>query len=383
MVRILHTSDWHLGRQFQGLSLYDDHAAVLDQVLAAVDGHRPDVLIIAGDLFDRASPPNWAVRQFNDFIGCCRSRSPAAIVIIAGNHDSADRIGSMGVFAAAEGAVLVRGPLDEIERPLIVFDDAGPVAISALPFGYEYAARECFGRDDIDCPAEVLAAQLTAARACVPEGARWVVVAHAFVEGAQNSESERPLGRAVGGIETIPSSLFDGAHYVALGHLHRPQTAGANHIRYSGAPLAFGFDEAGQEKSMSLVDLHSDGSISIELIKFVPRRQVRQLRGLLSELIAVPEACLDIVKVVLTDPQPLIEPMKRIREVYPNAVQLTYEWDTAVALQNAPEAAPQLQSPAEVVAGFLEQVRGEPITETEAELVAARLQELAAQADAA
>lgn len=383
MVKILHTSDWHLGRQFQGLSLYDDHATVLDQVLAAVEAHRPDVLIIAGDVFDRASPPNWAVRQFNEFVGRCRSRSAAAIVIIAGNHDSADRIGSMSVFAAAEGAVLVRGPLHVEERPLIVFDNAGPVAVSALPFGYEYAARECFGRDDIDCPAEVLAAQVAAARAYVPDGARWVVVAHAFVEGAQISESERPLGRAVGGIETIPSSLFEGAHYVALGHLHRPQTVGANHIRYSGAPLAFGFDEAGQEKSMSLVELHGDGSTSVELIKFVPRRQVRRLRGLLSELIAAPEPCLDIVKVVLTDPQPMIEPMKRIREVYPNAVQLSYEWDTAVAAGTGPQLTPRLQSPAEVVTGFLEQVRGDPISLAEAELVAARLEVLAAEADAA
>ena len=289
----------------------------------------------------------------------------------------------MGVFAAAAGDVLVRGPLDAAERPLIVRDDTGPIAFSALPFSYEFAARECFGREDINCPAEVLAAQLAAARTHVPEGARWVVVAHAFVEGAQNSESERPLGRAVGGIETIPSSLFEGAHYVALGHLHRPQTAGADHIRYSGAPLAFGFDEVGHDKSMNLVDLHGDGSVSVELIPFVPRRRVRQLKGLLSELIAVPEPCFDIVKVVLTDPQPLIEPMKRIREVYPNAVQLSYEWDTADAVVNVLEAAPQFQSPAEVVASFLEQVRGEPINETEADLVAVRLQGLAVEAEEA
>jgi DNA repair protein SbcD/Mre11 len=383
VVRILHTSDWHLGRQFQGLPLYDDHEAVLEQVLAAVEAHRPDALIIAGDLFDRASPPNWAVRQFNGFISRCRGMSSTAIVIIAGNHDSADRIGSMGVFAAAAGNVLVRGPLDAAERPLVLHDAAGPIAFSALPFSYEYAARECFGREDINCPADVLAAQLAAARAHVPEGARWVVVAHAFVEGAQNSESERPLGRAVGGIETIPSSMFEGAHYVALGHLHRPQTAGAEHIRYAGAPLVFGFDEVGHDKSMSLVDLHGDGSVSFELIPFVPRRQVRQLKGLLSELIAVPEPCLDIVKVVLTDPQPLIEPMKRVREVYPNAVQLSYEWDTPAAVLNVSEAAPQLQSPTEVVASFLEQVRGDPISETEADLVAARLQGLAVEAEEA
>jgi exonuclease SbcD len=383
MVRILHTSDWHLGRQFQGLSLHEDHKVVLDQVLSAIETHRPDVLIIAGDLFDRASPPNWAVRQFNEFIGRCRRASSAAIVIIAGNHDSADRIGSMSVFAAAGGDVLVRGPLDPVESPLVVCDEGGPVAFSALPFGYEYAARECFAREDISCPGEVLGAQLAAARSQVPEGARWVVVAHAFVEGAQNSESERPLGRAVGGIETVPSSVFEGAHYVALGHLHRPQTAGAEHIRYSGSPLAFGFDEAVQEKSMTLVDLHDDGTVSIELIKFEPLRLVRQVRGLLSELIALPEQCMDIVQVILTDPQPLIEPMKRIREIYPNAVQLSYEWDTAVLGSTTFEEETSFQSPAEVVAGFLEQVRGDPMNDTEGTLVAAVLQELAVEEEAA
>ena len=369
MAKILHTSDWHLGRQFQGLSLYEDHEVILEQVLTALETHTPDVLIIAGDVFDRAAPPASAVRQFNQFIARVRSRNEAAIVVIAGNHDSGDRIGSMGVFAGGVERVLVRGPLDPIERPLIVHDDAGPVAISALPFGYEYAARECFGQEDIDCPAKVLAAQIAAARTQIPTDARWIVVAHAFVEGAQNTESERPLARTVGGIETIPSSLFGDANYVALGHLHRAQTAGADHIRYSGSPLAFGFDEAEQPKSMTLVELDAKGAVSCECIPFRPHRRVRRLRGLFSELIAA-EPSQDIVQIVLTDPEALIDPMKRLREVYPNAVQLTYERDTPQGDVDASPETPSLDTPHQLIARFLSDVRGEAITENEETLVA-------------
>jgi len=234
-MRILHTSDWHLGRQFHGLSLDDDHEHILVQILAMIDDERPDVLIIAGDIFDRANPPQSAITRLSQFLTTVRAASDAAIVMIAGNHDSAAQIGAMGVLADG-GAAIVRGPLDEDERPLVMSDADGPVAISALPFAFEYAARLCFEDDAIACPADVIRAQLASARKHVAEGMRWVVVAHAFVDGAATSESERPLTRMVGGIETVSAAAFQGAHYVALGHLHRPQPVGQDHIRYSGAP---------------------------------------------------------------------------------------------------------------------------------------------------
>lgn len=235
-MRILHTSNWHLGRQFHGLSLDDDHEHILVQILAMIDDERPDVVIIAGDIFDRANPPQSAITRLSQFLTTVRAASDAAIVMIAGNHDSAAQIGAMGVLADG-GDAIVRGPLDEDERPLVISDSHGPVAISALPFAFEYAARLCFEDDAIACPADVIRAQLASARKHVAEGMRWVVVAHAFVDGAATSESERPLTRMVGGIETVSTAAFEGAHYVALGHLHRPQPVGQDHIRYSGAPI--------------------------------------------------------------------------------------------------------------------------------------------------
>jgi exonuclease SbcD len=379
-MRILHTSDWHLGRQFHGEPLDGDHDAILAQVESAIAGYRPDVLIVAGDIFDRATPSQTALRRFGDFVRRAGASGGSAIVLIAGNHDSAAQIGMMGVLASEERS-LVRGPLDPEERPLLLSDEHGPVAISALPFSYEFAARACYGNDDISCPAEVLAAQVASARRHVPDGARWVVVAHAFVEGATTSDGERPLTRAVGGIETVPSSVFDGAHYVALGHLHRPQKVGGEHIRYSGAPLAFGFDEEGHGKSMTLVDLAADGSVTTTELPFVPRRNVRTLRGRLAELLAAPEGTGDLVSVVLTDETPQIDPMKRLRKLYPHAVKLTYE-RTATAGERSPgEGRTALELPQDVIANFMAFVREKPITVAESSLVEEALAEIAAAGD--
>lgn len=375
-MRILHTSDWHLGRQFHGLSLDEDHDHILAQILAVIDDERPDVVIIAGDIFDRANPPQSAITRLSQFLTTVRAASDAAIVIVAGNHDSAAQIGAMGVLADG-GAAIVRGPLDEDERPLVVSDAHGPVAISALPFAFEYAARLCFDDDGIGCPADVIRAQLTSARKHVAEGMRWVVVAHAFVDGAATSESERPLTRMVGGIETVSAAAFAGAHYVALGHLHRPQPVGLDHIRYSGAPLAFGFDEEGQQKSVSLIDLAADGTVTVAEVPLRPLRQVRTIRGKLLELLAATEVSNDIVRVVLTDDTPQIDPMKRIRAFYPNAVQLSYERNERPVELRLEEQRAAIDDPQTLSSAFLEFIRGEPLSDAEGQIVASALQSFA------
>ena len=381
-MKLLHTADWHLGRQFEGHSLDGDHALVLDQIFAALQTHKPDALFIAGDIFDRAAPPESAVRLFNTFIERTIAETTSAIVIIAGNHDSADRIGAMSMLADRRRA-LVRGPLSATELPLILHDAHGPVAVSALPFGYEYAARECFADPTIKSPADVMRAEVAATRPHVPPGARWIIVAHAFVTGAAPSTTERPLTRVAGGIETVPSGLFDGAHYVALGHIHRPQTAGAPHIRYAGSPLAFGFDEEGNEKSSALVDLDANGTAAVELIPFRPRRTVRTLKGTLDEILQHPPSD-DFIRPILTDDGRLIEPMKRIRERFPFACGLSYARDhKARQAAVSKPAASSLDDPATVAAEFLSAMRSTPPTPAETHIIAAGLARLSTTEDAA
>jgi DNA repair protein SbcD/Mre11 len=373
-MKILHTADLHLGRQFNGMSLENDHQEILSQIVDAITKYRPEVFIIAGDIFDRASPPNSAVKQFNAFLTRVANETAAAVVMIAGNHDSGDRIGSMSIMTDATRA-LIQGPIEVDASPLVLKDVHGTVAFSALPFAYEYAARECFGDEAIATPEDVLNAQISAARAQLPEGSRWVVVAHAFVAGATGSESERPLAR-VGGIETVHTKLFEGAHYVALGHIHRPQFVELEHIRYAGAPLAFGFDETGESKSMSFIDLDADGIATISTIPFVPLRRVQVLRGKLAELVLA-EPSSDFVKAVLTDEVPLIDPMKRLREVFPNACQLTYARD-----EQTPEAKHvlreqiEINNPVQVTGDFLQYVREQRQSEEELALITSALHDL-------
>lgn len=375
-MKILHTGDWHLGRQFYGQSLEADHDSVLDQVLGAVRTYSPDVLVIAGDVFDRASPPATAVRQFNNFIRTVHADCDTSIVLIAGNHDSGDRIASYASVADPK-RLLIRGPLSLEERPLILEDEHGLVAFSGLPFGNEFSARGCYGDNSIACPADVVAAQVACARTYVPGNARWVVAAHVFVANATPSESERPL--QIGGIETVPSSVFDGAHYVALGHLHRQQSAGGDHIRYSGSPLAFGFDEAGSAKSLTMVDLAGDGSVTLRQLPINPPRAVRVLKGEFEELLHIGsrEPSEDFIKLVLTDKKLLIDPMGRIREHYANALALTYERDESaepILLRGSSQA--KLDDPVAVVGEFLSQMRGEEGTDDEMALVGSALKQL-------
>ena len=374
-MRLLHTADWHLGRQFEGHALDEDHAHVLEQVYQVILSKRPDVLIIAGDVFDRASPSESAVRLFNDFVQRVVNTTNTVMAVVAGNHDSGDRIGAMGLLAVRNRA-LVRGPLSAVESPLILEDEHGPVAISGLPFAYEYAARECYQDNEIVSPEDVLRAQVRAAREHIPAGVRWVIAAHAFVCGASAGLSERSLSRTVGGIETVSADIFEGAHYVALGHLHRQQTTGSDHICYSGSLLPFAFGEDDHEKGLLLVDLAEDGSISKAFVPFQLKRRARTLRGTLEVILTEGKASTsqDFLRIVLTDTVKAIDPMKRIREFYPNACLLEYETDAALEMHRPGVARPTtLNDPAQVIAEFLQFNRNSTPTPEEQALIAEAL----------
>lgn len=374
LMRILHTADLHLGRQFNGIPLIDDHDAILHQIYCAVKEHNVDVLIIAGDIFDRITPPISAVRQFNSFIKRVTENEDVALVLIAGNHDSADRIDAMSIMTDKSRAH-VRGNLSAQEKPLIINDKHGVIAFSALPFSYEYAARECFEDESINSPEDVLNRQILSAREHLPIGARWVIVAHAFVNRAQTSESERSLTR-VGGIETVSAEIFEDANYVALGHLHRPQKVLSDHIRYSGAPLAFSFDEADTEKSMYIVDLNETGVPEIKAITFAPIRQVRVVRGKHAELM-LNQHSTDFIKVILTDEAPIIDGMRRLRKVYPNACDLTYERnDVTLKFEGSRFESASVTQPCDLVNDFVQTVRAEAIGNEEQAIVTETLNAL-------
>lgn len=373
-MKFIHTADLHLGRQFGGISLEDDFEVILGQIFDALVKSEADALVIAGDIFDRASPPQTAIQQFNRFVSRVISETRAIVVLIAGNHDSGDRINSMSVVADRQ-RLLIRGVASANEEPLLLHDKDGIIAFSALPFCYEYAAQEYFGDIALTSPEDVLKAQIAAARRNVPEGARWIIVAHAFVTGATVSEGERSITRA-GGIETISAEIFDGARYVALGHLHRPQTVAKSHIRYSGSPLAFGFDEAEQPKSMLLVELDSKGEATTTALPFKPKRGVSVIRGKHAELMLA-DPTQDFVKVILTDEVPVIDAMKRLSEVFPNACELGYVRDERqTASQSLSQSSARVATPIEVISSFLALVSSDATSEQELAIAAAAVRHI-------
>jgi DNA repair protein SbcD/Mre11 len=364
-MRLLHTADWHLGRLMAQESLLADQAILVEQVFEALVETKADVLIVAGDVFDRPNPKRDAVDLFDRFLTRVYRETSAAIVVIAGNHDAPERIAFAGALQD-HGRVLIRGPLNRCATPLVLEDTYGPVAISGLPFSEIYSARAHYGDAEIASPEHVLVRQLAEARAHAQEGVRWVVTAHAFVQGGAATESERSLD-FIGGIETVPHTIFDGAAYVALGHLHRAQAAGAPHVCYSGSPMAFGFDEAGNQKGMQVVDLGRNGIDQISTRPFKPPRQVRVIEGLLEDLVreSATRGSQDFIKAVLTDEGELVDPMGRLRSVYPFALQIERCARRSSERPSRVIAARTRHSPLEVIGSFVVDVRGDGLSDEE------------------
>lgn len=319
-MRFLHTADWHLGRLFHARSLLEDQAHVLDQFVALVRDVRPDAVLIAGDVYDRAVPPPEAVALLDDVLARIVLEAGVPVVMIAGNHDSAQRL-DFGARLLAGRGLHVAGRNGSDAASVTLRDAHGEVRVYALPYAEPAAVRDALGVEVASHEA-AMRAQLDVIRAAHPAGARSVVVGHAFVVGGAVSESERPL--SVGGSGAVAAELFQGFDFVALGHLHRPQTIGGR-IHYAGSLLKYSLSEADHLKTVSLVELGAHGGVRIEPMALQPRRDLRILKGELAELIAAgagdPRRD-DYVYAVLTDTGALLDPMARLREAYPHALAI-------------------------------------------------------------
>lgn len=317
-MRLLHTSDWHLGRTFHGQSLLADQEAVLGALADLAVAHRVDVVLIAGDLYDRAVPSPEAVQCATRVLARIRAAG-ISIVAISGNHDSAPRLGAFAEFLAA-GGLHLRTAAHRVGEPVLLGDPAGPVAFYPVPYLEPDLARTAW---DLPAPAShqsVLTAALQQARNDLAQrpGTRSVVLAHAFVTGAAAGGSERSI--AVGGVESVTAEVFDGFDYVALGHLHSAQRL-TDRIRYCGSPLPYAFSEAGQQKSAYLVDLDATGSVAVERLDLPVIRRLATVRGRLADILCSgPDLADAYLSVELTDAVRPVEPMRRLREVFPHTL---------------------------------------------------------------
>lgn len=326
-MRVLHTSDWHLGRSFHRVNLLSAQRTFLDHLVATVRAREVDAVLVAGDIYDRAVPPLAAVELYDEALHRLAALG-VPTVMISGNHDSARRLG-VGSGLMERAGIHLRTDPAGCGTPVLLDDAHGPVALYGLPYLEPAMVRDTLGARRAD-HAEVLRAAMERVRADLagrPAGTRSVVLAHAFVTGGTVSDSERDI--TVGGVASVPAAVFAGVDYVALGHLHGCQTL-TERVRYSGSPLAYSFSEAGHRKSSWLVDLDRDGAVRAERVDCPVPRRLARLRGTLEQLLDDPAHARhedSWVEATLTDTARPHEPMARLTKRFPHLVSLVFDPD--------------------------------------------------------
>jgi exonuclease SbcD len=393
-MRLLHTSDWHLGRSFHGASLLDEQAEALNRIVDLAVDNAVDLVVIAGDLYDRAIPPAEAVQLFTATLARLR-RADIAVVAIAGNHDSHVRVSVYDPLLAALG-VTIRGDVGRLRQPVLVQPKDGGQVVAIYPLPYlepslhgPLLRHELEGDLELGAEAEaggrlshegVTRLALAAIRRdlATRAGCRSVLVAHAFVAGGQSSDSERQL--SVGQLDRVSVEAFAGFDYVALGHLHGSQQLDGPRLAYSGTPLPYSFSEERQRKSVRLVQLAADGSASVELLPLEVGRPLQTLEGTLEALchdLAFEGARQARVRAILTDETLPLQAMARLRQRFPHAVELRHqppEVQRSSASQRS-QTIRQARSPLELASSFFVDQQGRDATAAEQALLRQALEQ--------
>jgi DNA repair protein SbcD/Mre11 len=384
-MRMLHTSDWHLGRSLHRADLRQAQAAYLDHLVGVVRSEKVGAVLVAGDVYDRAIPPVDAVELCAD--GLARLRDAGArVVVISGNHDSAGRLGFGSALVDAAG-VYLRTRAGAVAKPVMLADRHGPVAVYAVPYLEPDAVRAELppepgnGGAGPGSPPRGHAGVLGRATACIRAdmaargGVRAVAMAHAWVAGGEASDSERDI--SVGGVGRVPAALFGGFSYVALGHLHGQQTLGPT-LRYSGSPLPYSFSEARHAKGSWLVELDAGGAVRAERVPAPPFRALNVLTGRLADLLtsaAYGRYEPDFLSVVLTDTSRPEGAMEKLRMRFPHILVLAFEPEGAAADTRSYRARVAGRDELTVATEFVAHVRNSPATPGERQLLEAAMEE--------
>lgn len=332
-MKIMHTGDWHIGKIVNQRHMTMDQEYILRELVKMLELEKPDVLVVAGDIYDRGIPPVEAVELLDKVLSDILLKLSIPVIMIAGNHDSPDRLG-FGSQLVRKRGLYISGPFSKDIQKVVLFDEYGPVNFYLIPYAPPAVVREVLGCSTIDDHDTAMKAIISRIREGWDEKERNVIVTHGFVRGTEElelSESEKPLSvtLAVGGTEFVDVKHFAGFTYTALGHLHGPQQAGSVRVRYAGSLLKYSFSETKQEKSVTLAQIGKGGELSIECKALMPLRNMRRIKGTLKELLEpnVYESANteDYLHVTLTDEGELIEPMSKLRTVYPNVLSLDIE----------------------------------------------------------
>ncbi|TCM97835.1 exodeoxyribonuclease I subunit D [Paenibacillus sp. BK033] len=322
-MKFFHTADWHLGKLVQGVYMTEDQRYVLEQFVSAVELERPDAVIIAGDLYDRAIPPTEAVDLLDELLERIVVGLDTPVLAISGNHDSPDRI-DFGTAMMESRGLHIAGRLRKEHKPVVLKDAFGEVHVHLVPYADPAQVRITFEDENIRTHDEAMRAITERIAAQMDPAARHIVVGHAFVTATgaaepNTSDSERPL--SIGGAEHVRADYFAPFHYTALGHLHQAHFVGSEKIRYAGSPLKYSISEEHHNKGYLVVEMDADGNVAIEKRELKPLRDMRRIAGPIEEIETHP-VNEDYVFVTLLNDNPVLFPMEKVRAVYPNALHV-------------------------------------------------------------
>ncbi|TOJ12488.1 exonuclease SbcCD subunit D [Vibrio parahaemolyticus] len=321
-MKFIHTSDWHLGRQFHNVSLLEDQQAVLEQLIQYIENNPVDAIIVAGDVYDRSVPPTIAIELLNRVVKRICGELNTPMILISGNHDGAERLGFGSEQMKRSGLHIISNFEDMLTPVVIETKAAGHVAFYGMPYNDPEQVRYVYKEpvSTHDEAHKLIAEKITEQ---FQSEHRNILISHCFVDGAIESESERPL--SIGGSDRVSHEHFLNFDYVALGHLHQPQKKGEEYIRYSGSLMKYSFGEQNQKKGFTLVEIGKDGFIGAEHIELTAPHEMRIVEGELEQILGwgkTDPKNEDYLLVRLMDKHAILNPMEKLRTVYPNVLHL-------------------------------------------------------------
>lgn len=376
-MKIIHTGDWHIGKIVNEFSMLEEQKHVLEQLISIVEKEKPNALIIAGDIYDRSIPPVEAVELVDEVFNKLLLELKVPILAIAGNHDGAERLSFASKILTNNG-LHIAGVFDGSIHCVTLQDDFGPVNFYLLPYTDPRNVRHLLDDNHISTHDDAMKKIIDNIGQALDSNERNIMITHGYIThiGEQElctSESERPL--SIGGTDFVSSDYFNMFNYTALGHLHAPQKAGAENIRYSGSLLKYSFSEVKQNKGINIVELDKAGKAETRLIELIPKRDMRIIKGPINELIS-PDIYKnanteDYVYAILTDKGELIDPISKLRSVYPNIMGLTKE-NGNQREENKTSATEGYKSKSklELFKEFYDAIQGEPLGDEATEIMA-------------
>ena len=373
-MRFLHLSDLHLGKRVNEFSMLEDQAYILKEILNIIDEQKVEAVLIAGDVYDKVIPSAEAVRLLDDFLTRIAARE-LPVFLISGNHDSAERV-AFGSRLMSSRQIYLSPVFESDVEPITISDRYGEINIYMLPFVKPSLVKRVYPEEEIITYQDAVNAAVQHMQ--IDTDKRNILLAHQFVTGAARCDSEE---LSVGGLDDVDASIFDGFDYVALGHLHGPQKIGKETVRYSGTPLKYSFSEANQKKAAVIVDVEEKGKINIQQIPFLPKHDMREIRGTYMEVTALDfykdMKTDDYLHITLTDEEDIPDAIGKLRTIYPNIMKLSYDnLRTRAAVTVRGTAEVEEKSPMELLKEFYELQNNQPMTDEQEEIARGMMEEI-------